>query len=128
MPYFRHSSASCSLIALISSKVTRVAPSTRLPDQSMAHPAAETRTRPCTANVPTRPRFRAEGPNGSAARASDWTQPVTPAFSLNGLRDSRYMLRAESGLMPYLAATGFQTWMNAALAVLASWLAPTAAL
>ena len=30
MPYFRHSSASCSPIALISSKVTRVAPSARL--------------------------------------------------------------------------------------------------
>jgi hypothetical protein len=30
MPYFRHNSASCSPIALISSKVTRVAPSARL--------------------------------------------------------------------------------------------------
>jgi len=38
------------------------------------------------------------------------------------------MLRADSGLMPYLAATGFHTCTNASLAVLATWLAPFAAL
>jgi hypothetical protein len=38
------------------------------------------------------------------------------------------MLRADSGLMPYLAATGFHTCTNDSLAALATWLAPFAAL
>jgi aconitase A len=38
------------------------------------------------------------------------------------------MLLAESGLMPYLAATGFHTWINACFAAFAIWLALNAAL